>query len=99
MASEEDCRACTLRWREMVGSHQLYRRARQNLLFAVAAAGVLPFVQHHAAEGKVIIDGGDKPSTARFACRRSTPCAIGRIIKVIELVLFAVKKIKRRQPV
>ena len=54
--TEKDlCTGALLR-RELIRSHQLHGGARKHLLAAVSA-----LVQHHAAEGQVIVDRRDEP--------------------------------------
>ena len=62
--TEKDFAAGALFRRDLVRGHQFHCGARNNLLIAVPA-----FVQHHAAEGKVVIDGRDQAAAAGFEQR------------------------------
>ena len=51
---------------DLVGRHQLDRRARQDALAAVPAV-----VQHHLAEGEIVVDRRDQPAAAGRERRRA----------------------------
>jgi hypothetical protein len=57
----------------------------KNLLATMSA-----FAQHHAAEGKVVIDSRDKPTSARFKGLLRTPGTVCYVVKNIQLICLTV---------
>lgn len=91
---EKNFGACALLRGELVGGHQLNRGAGENLFVTVLA-----FVEHHAAESEIVVDGGDESTCARFKRRRAKPCAVRRVVKYVQPVRLAIEETARGQAV
>src|SRR5260370_4516886 len=61
------------------------------------SAHVMAFVQHHAAETKIVVDRRAQPASARFERRLSSPCAVGHIVKHIQRVRLMIEEVEPRQ--
>ena len=94
MRAEEDFGARALLGRELIRSHQLHGGAGKDLLAAMPA-----FVQHHAAEGEVVIDRRDEPASARFEGRLGPPGTVRHVVKNVQRVRLTIEEVERRQAV
>src|SRR6266568_264307 len=56
-------------------------------------------VQHHLAEGKVVVDGRNQSSSARWKCRRARPLAALCIVIDLNLSAYEIGPIAGRKPV
>ena len=94
MRAEKDFGAYALLGCELIRRHQLHCGAGKNLLATVAA-----FVQHHAAESKVVINGRDEAAATGFGGWLRPPGTVCHIVKKIQLIRLTIEEIERRQAV
>jgi hypothetical protein len=61
-------------------------------------AAVLAGVQHHAAEGKVVVHGRHEAAAAGFERRLGRPGAVRRVVVDVQRLRLPIEDVGRREP-